>query len=184
MITLDNHPMSIPDAPLPAGELAALFGFTLDDLALNRAGHLSARQRQDVLYRNARVFVSGAILALISVIVLAAFYRIVPRRAWFTLLALDTVLLTTLALTLRRFVLRPPIHTTTGTIRRGTDAWTPSIIVHDTLALRISTRRWKRLPESLPGTYRVYYGPDQRVLSLEPERLPMPLHTSTTKGQK
>lgn len=160
--------MSPPTTPLSARELAGMFGYTLDELALNRAGQLSARQRQDMIYRSARVFVSGAVLLLMSVITVICLYRIVPRRGWWALLAATVLLQVTLLLVLVRLVLRPAVHCVTGTIRRGADAWEPAIIVGESLTLRISTRRWKRLPVSLPGVYRVYYGPDARVLSLEP----------------
>jgi hypothetical protein len=157
------------DLPLPSAQLADMFGFTLDDLALNRAGQFSARQRQNLLYRSARIFVCGAALLLMSVIVIATLYQSVPQRSWFVLLALLAILQGVILIILAQLVLRPPVHTATGVIRRGTDMWKPAIIVEGKCVLRTTTRRWKRLPESLPGEYRIYYGPDARLLSMEPE---------------
>lgn len=157
------------DPPLSAAQLADLFGFTLDDLALNRLGQFSAQQRQNLIYRSVRIFVCGAALLLMSVIVIATLYQRVPWHSRFVLLALLVILQGVTLTFFARLVLHPPVHTATGAIRRGTDMWKPAIIVEEKCVLRITTRCWKRLQQSFPGKYRVYYGPDARPLSIEPD---------------
>jgi hypothetical protein len=145
--------------------LAAQFGFTPDELALNRAGEFSDRQRQTLFFLSVGYLVRGLAL-IVLVIVLAA--TVADQHTTGT--ALLGLLLAGIVLFYLRAayqVLFPRIAVITGPLRRGQDAYHPSIFAGDT-ELRVSFRRWKRLKASYPGTYRFYVAPDLILLSLEP----------------
>jgi hypothetical protein len=148
-----------------------MFGFSPDDLALNRAGEFSARQRQTLVFRCVGYLVRGIGLLVLNVI-LAAYLTTVIHRVWeWALFGLLCALIAVIAALLIRAAMmtlaRPTIHTITGTLRRAGYANHPLILAGDT-PLRVSFRRWKRLVEAYPGTYRFYVDPEQSLLSLEP----------------
>jgi hypothetical protein len=58
------------EQPAP-DELAALFGFTLEELALNRAGRLSDHQRQTLFFLSVGYLVRGLVLVVLNVILAA-----------------------------------------------------------------------------------------------------------------
>ena len=163
----NNH----SSTPLTAADLARLFGFTPDELALNRAGHFSTRQRQTLIFRYVGYLVRGVGLVILT-IVLAATVTVFIHHPWgwalFGLLCALIMLLAGLwvrAVTL--IIVRPTIRTVIGELRRAGDANQPFILAGDT-HLRVSFRRWKRLAEAYPGQYRFYIGPEHTLLSVEP----------------
>jgi hypothetical protein len=146
-------------------DLAAQFGFTCEELALNRAGEFSARQRQTLFFLSVGYLVRGLAL-LVLVIVLAV--AVADRNAvGIALLILLGGVIAALYARAAYQVLFPRIAVLIGPLRRGQDAYHPSIFAGDT-ELRISFRRWKRLTGRYPGTYRFYVGPTLILLSLEP----------------
>jgi hypothetical protein len=160
-----------PVQPPTAADLARLFGFSLDELALNRTGDLSARQRQTLVFRSIGYLVRGIALIVLSV-VLAAYLTTLLHRAWqWVLFGVLCALIAWIAALLARaaylILAHPTIHTVMGGLRRAGDANHPRILAGDT-ELRVSFRRWKRLAEAYPGHYRFYVGPDQSLLSVEP----------------
>jgi hypothetical protein len=145
--------------------LAAQFGFTPDELALNRAGEFSARQRQTLFFLSVGYLVRGlALIVLVIVLAAAVADRHTTGTALLGLLLAGIVLLYVRA---AYQVFSPRVTVITGPLRRGQDARHPSIFAGDT-ELRVSFRRWKRLKASYPGTYRFYVAPDLILLSLEP----------------
>ncbi len=158
------------DTPLTVDDLARQFGFTPEELALNRAGRFSARQRQTLIFRCVGYLVRGVGLLVLSV-ALTAYLTTVIQRMWeWALFGLLCALILVIAILLIRAALltvaRPAVHTITGTLHRSGDANHPSILAGDT-SLRVSFRRWKRLAASYPGQYRFYVDPEHSLLSVE-----------------
>ena len=163
--------MNQGSVPLSSEELAALFGFTVEELALNRDGRLSKRQRQGMFYRSWGYLMRGLVLVIIgtgAVIMLTTGAGSALERALLgaviALLGVSAALLIVDAF----HVLRPTVRTAHGALRRGDDPWRPSVLVGEQV-LSISTRRWRRLPRACPGTYRAYADPTGRLLSIEPQ---------------
>jgi hypothetical protein len=155
----------VNDEQPPPNDLAAQFGFTPDELALNRAGEFSARQRQTLFFLSVGYLVRGlALIVLVIVLAAAVADRHTAGTALLGLLLAGIVLL---YLRATYQVLSPRVTVITGSLRRGQDARHPSIFAGDA-ELRVSFRRWKRLRASYPGTYRFYVAPDLILLSLEP----------------
>lgn len=151
-------------------ELADMFGFTPDDLALNRAGQFSARQRQQVVYQSVGYLVKGIAFLVLCGVLIASLLPSIHRPWEWIMLAVTILLVAALAIgwgiaAIR--VVRPAVHTITGSLSRAGSDMQPRVQVGQ-VALRMSFRRWKRLPPSFPGKYRVYYGPEMTLLSLEP----------------
>ena len=146
-------------------DLAAQFGFTCDELVLNRAGEFSARQRQTLFFLSVGYLVRGlALLVLVIVLGVAVSDR---HTAGIVLLVLLFGVIVALYARAAYQILFPHIAVIIGPLRRGQDAYHPSIFAGDT-ELRVSFRRWKRLKELYPGVYRFYVGPTLILLSLEP----------------
>jgi hypothetical protein len=150
--------------------LADMFGFTLDELALNRTGLFSQRQRQQLAYQSIGYLVRGiAVIVLSTLLIVTLASR--TRQPWeIALLALTSGLLAVLCgllLFAAYRVFRPTVQTATGPLQRSGNARDPHVSIGDR-TLRISFRRWKRLPPALPGQYRVYYARGTyNLLSLE-----------------
>ncbi len=164
-----EHPR--PDGqPLSAEELSALFGFEPDALPANRAGRLSDRQRQDLLYRCIGHLLHGLVMLMLGA-ALIALVRPLARTGWECALWIGVcvlwLVLGALWLAAVRDVARPQVRVATGPLRRSGDAAHPALLAGEVL-LRLSYRRWKRLPEAFPGRYRAYYGPARDLLSVEP----------------
>lgn len=150
-------------------DLARTFGFTPEELALNRAGRLSARQRQMVLYHSTGYLVRGVAALVLGVVLLAALVAGVERPWEWALFGAAVILLAGFALGLviaAVRVARPAMQSATGPLTRAGTASRPAVQV-GALALRVSYRRWKRLPPTLPGHYRVYYSTGRELLSVE-----------------
>lgn len=162
--------MSREPVPLLPETLAGLFGFTLDELALNRDGKLSARQRQNVFYQSWGYLMRGIALVVFGTGLTIILGRTVDSARDRVLIAgiavLQAVCAAFLILNTYR-VLRPTVRTVTGPLRRGDDAWHPAVTVGGE-TVRISYRRWRRLQHAYPGTYRAYIDPAGRLLSVEP----------------
>lgn len=156
--------------PVTVAQLSQWFGFALEDLALNRAGKLSPRQRQTLRYDAAGQLIRGCAALVLGIILTAtvapAAETLLERTLLVAVLAGVLVLALMLAHAFVR-ALRPTVRRVTGPLRRADDPWHPAIVVGSE-PLRISTRRWKRLPAALPGTYCAYVDPSGRLLSLEP----------------
>lgn len=149
-------------------ELCALFGFTPDELALNRSGRLSARQRQTVRFRAIGLLVRGLAFVILTVILLAS-QAAQLRTGWQRALAIAVAALA-IAVWLAGVwvVLRPDVRRVAGPCRRNGTPRHPLVNVGGE-KLAVSYRRWKRLPPALPGTYVAYYStPDHALLSIEP----------------
>jgi hypothetical protein len=161
----------VNNLPPTPDELAALFGFTPTERALNRAGRLSDRQQQTLFFRSVGYLVRGLALTVLNVVLAVAVAGTV-RRTWqiagFVTLCLLIAGMAGLLVRAAYKIMFPRVETITGTLRRGTDAWHPSIFAGET-ELRVSFRRWKRLQEVYPGTYRFYVAPSRILLSVEPE---------------
>ncbi len=158
------------EIPLDAAELAEHFGFTPDELALNRAGTLSARQRQAVFYRSWGYLARGVVLIVVSGGIAAWLAPSAGSTFDYVLLAGIVLLLVINAAILLADlyrVLRPTVHSVSGPLRRGDKAFRPSVFV-GTSELWITSRRWRRMEPRYPGTYRAYYGPAGHLLSVEP----------------
>lgn len=156
--------------PLSAEDLAGMFGFAPDALNANRAGRLSDRQRQDLRYRSIGHLVRGATM-LLGGAVLSAAISPLAETAWQRALWIGVCVLWLalglLWLAAARGVARPTVHIAAGALRRAGDPSHPAITVNS-VALRISYRRWKRLSAAYPGRYCAYYGPARTLLSIEP----------------
>ncbi|MBN1564579.1 MAG: hypothetical protein JXA10_12110 [Anaerolineae bacterium] len=163
--------MDSDHAPLTADDLARLFGFTLDDLALNRTGQFSAQQRQTLIFRSVGYLVRGVGLDIL-LIILGAYVTTLIHSAWewalFGLLCVSIAVIMGLWIkAMYQIIAHPTIHTLIGPLRRAGDANHPLILAGD-VQLRVSFRRWKRLADAYPGQYRFYIGPEQALLSIEP----------------
>jgi ABC-type proline/glycine betaine transport system permease subunit len=132
-MTAVNEAQPTPD------ELAALFGFSLDELALNRAGQFSDRQRQTLFFMSVGYLVRGLALVVLTVVLAAAVAETIHTR-WqitgFALLSLLIVGMVGLWLRAAYLVRFPHVETITGTLRRGSDDWHPSIFA-GTVELRV-----------------------------------------------
>lgn len=165
-------PSSTPDSPT-LDDLADRLGFTLEECAFNRAGLLSERQRQMLFFRGIGHIVRGIALVVLCVVLAAYLTTVIQHRYQWALFGLLCTLIVIVILLLIRaiyhMVARPSIRTLTGTLRRTGDANHPRILAGNT-PLRVSFRRWKRLPATFPGRYIFYVGPGNSLLSLEPIR--------------
>jgi hypothetical protein len=152
-------------------DLAALFGFTPHELALNRIGYLSPQQRQRLFYRSVGYLVNGLGVVLLNAILLSAVAPRVQRpwqRAILVALWVGLGVFAVLVIVSAWRVFSPRVKSATGSIRRGGTPRKPRVEVGG-VELRLSFRRWKRLPPSFPGRYTVYYaGFVGDLLSLEP----------------
>ncbi|HEX3050095.1 MAG TPA: hypothetical protein VHP83_05525 [Aggregatilineaceae bacterium] len=134
-------------------------GFTSDELALNRAGRLSSRQRQQLFFQSIGYLVRGAGMLVLTIIL--AFY-LVPRinESWekiafgvvWLLMGVSTGLMIFAAVQ----VACPSVRSVTGSLERAGTLKDPRVRI-GTHEMRISRRRWKHLAASYPGTYRAYY---------------------------
>lgn len=167
---MPEHSPPVVQRPLSAQELGALFGFALDALAANRAGRLSDRQRQDLLYRSIGHLVRGVVMLLAGVVLIAAVSPL-AEAVWERALLIGVctlwLALGVLWLAAARDVMRSAVRATTGALRRAGDPSHPAVAVNG-VTLRVSYRRWKRLSAAYPGRYRAYYGPPCTLLSIEP----------------
>lgn len=159
-------------ADIPAmQDLAAIFGFTPHELALNRIGLLSARQRQRLFYRSIGYLVNGLGVVCLNAILLSAVASRITRpwqRAILGFLWASLALFAVLVIVATWRVLSPSVKSVTGPIQRGGTPRKPRIQVGD-LELRISFKRWKRLETAYPGCFTVYYASFVGdLLSLEP----------------
>lgn len=151
-------------------ELGRSFGFTPEELALNRAGRVSDRQRQTIIFRCVGYVVRGVALVVLIVTLAAAVAPTLHtewQTALFAALCLLGLLIAGLLFRAAVVIRRSPVHIATGSLSRSGDARHPAVTVGG-VTLRISFRRWKRLPAAYPGTFRAYYGPELNLLSLEP----------------
>lgn len=153
-------------ASLPVTALAALFGFEPDEVALNRAGRLSLRQRQDARYRDMSGVVRGTAGVVLTSILAASLHAQLSPAAQAALVA-GIAALAALAIRAGYRMLYPGVARATGTLSRAGNARYPAIAI-DGWMVRVSYRRWKRLPDT-PGRYVVYYTrTTRRLLSIEP----------------
>ncbi len=157
--------------PLTTEQLATLFGFTLDELALNRAGEFSTRQRQQLVYQSIGYLLRGVGFLILSLILAITVYRQLDyswQYAVFAAICLLLLILSGYLFFATYRVFSPTVQISEGKLIRAGSARQPAILIADR-TLRISYRRWKRLPPSFPGTYRVYYARAVlNVLSIEP----------------
>lgn len=151
-------------------DLAALFDFTPHELALNRVGHLSRRQRQRLFYRSVGYLVNGLGVVLLNAILLSAVAPRVQRpwqRTMLGVLWMSLALFAVLVIVSALRVFSPQVKRITGTLQRGGTPRKPRVRVGN-VELRISYRRWKRLERTYPGSFTVYYaGFVGDLLSLE-----------------
>ncbi len=158
--------MDTSDTP----DLGRGFGFTPEELALNRAGRLSDRQRQTVVFRSVGYLIRGLALVALAVVLAAAVAPTIHTPGQIGLFAALCVLVLIIAGLLVRaafVVAHPAVQAASGPLVRSGDARHPAITVGG-VTLRTSYRRWKRLPAAFPGSYRAYYyGPELTLLSLE-----------------
>ncbi len=172
IVTMPSTALPTPPAPLSATDLADRFGFTLDELALNREGQFSACQRQTVYYRSWGYLARGIVLVVLGTGITLTLTRSAETRRDWTLIGV-LVILGAIAVALLILngirTLRPTVQIVSGSLRRGEDAWHPSILVGDTV-VSITTRRWCHLDTHFPGIYRAYLDPFGRLCSIEPER--------------
>ncbi|MBN1964528.1 MAG: hypothetical protein JW910_07765, partial [Anaerolineae bacterium] len=130
---------------------------------------LSRAQRQRLFFHSVGYLVNGLAWVVLNVI-LAAYLVPNVERWWqaaaFALLAgLCIVIGGTLLLSAARLIF-PTVRVVDGSLERGGDIRRPCVKA-GAVELRISARRWKRLPAALPGAYRVYYC-ERELLSAEP----------------
>ncbi len=169
----DRLPTSVFSAnehPLPVAVLSELFGFAPEALAANRAGHLTDVQRQDLLFHSLGYLVRGLVMLVLSLALIASVTPLADTLANQILLVLACAALLVLGadwLIAAYRVLRPCVWSVSGRVLRAGDPSHPALTVGE-VTLRVTYRRWKRLPAALPGEYRVYYGPTRSLLSIEP----------------
>lgn len=154
--------------PLSANQLAVLFGFTLDELAQNRAGTFSQRQRQQLAYQSVGYLLRGMGFLLLSLILAISLYGRIEYRWQIAAFAAVCLLLLTISgylLFATYRVFSPSVQRIDGKLSKTGSA---QVLIGERM-LRISYRRWKRLPASFPGEYRVYYARTvYNLLSIEP----------------
>lgn len=158
--------------PLTVEQLAVLFGFTPGELALNRAGRFSERQRQQLAYQSVGYLLRGIGFLVLSVILTASLYEPDMERgqaAAFITVGLLLLMISGYLLFAAYRVFSPTVQSREGKLIRSGSARQPAVLIADR-PLRISYRRWKRLPPSFPGAYRVYYARSvDTLLSVEPK---------------
>ncbi|MBN1202469.1 MAG: hypothetical protein JXJ20_11480 [Anaerolineae bacterium] len=156
--------------PPDSGDLAAWFGFTPDELALNRAGQLSDRQRQRVFFLSIGYLVRGLAMLILTLILAIYLAPGADQDHEVVLLAVIVgllVLLTVFMFFAACRVFRPAVETVTGSLARCGKETCPCVCVGDR-ELTISFRRWKRLKPTYPGQFRAYYCFGNMLLSIEP----------------
>ncbi len=160
-------------SPPTLADLAALFGFTPAECALNRTGQFSERQRQTLFFRSVGYLVRGSALLVLNLILSAYLTAFLRRPTEWGLFGLYCLLIAGMTLLIARAIfrtmLRPQICTITGPLHRCGDARHPLILAGNT-HLRVSFRRWKRLADTYPGHFTFYVGPGDTLLSLEPSQ--------------
>lgn len=157
-------------SPETLPSLGDLFGFEPGEAALNRAGQLSPRQRQQVIYRSVGYIVRGLAVCLLNGILAAAVSPTIDRpwqRAAFVILCAFVALLGLDLLSAAYRCLFPRVHAVAGPLVRAGNLNKPCIRV-GSRDLAVNARRWKRLPPDLPGQYRAYWTTGRLLLSLEP----------------
>ncbi len=148
--------------------LAELFGFTVQEAARNRAGQLSPRQRQQCIFASIGYIVRG-LAVIVLVVVLATALPASVDPGWRIALYGMAGIMALLLIYGGTRAIWPPVAQVAGTLRRTGDDWHPQLQIGD-IRLRITYRRWKHLPDTLPGPYRVYYtSTTHQLLSIEPE---------------
>jgi len=158
-----------PLPPRTVDALARWFGFTPDELALNRAGRLSPRQRQTVFFQGVRVIILGVTLIVLSVMLAAAVapgVRTGPQRVAFGVLLLLVAALGVLVLRAAGEVLYPRVRCVCGPLAPAGSPRQPLLRAGDRL-LAISYKRWRRLGIFGDQPYRTYYA-GRTLLSVEP----------------
>lgn len=167
--TFDVGAHLLPPATVEA--LALWLGFSPEELALNRAGRLSDRQRQTVRFQGIRLVVVGAALILLNVLLAAAVAPTVPpsEKPALGVLVLLIAVLVFMVGRASAEVLLPHVHTVTGPLCTAGSARSPRLRAGNHL-LVISYRRWQRWQKlDAPGRqmYRTYYV-GRTLLSVEP----------------
>ncbi|MBN1680442.1 MAG: hypothetical protein JW966_09115 [Anaerolineae bacterium] len=167
-----QHTTGQPTSSTPSiGDLGAIFGFAPDELAFNRAGRVSARQRQALRYRGIGFLVKGAAACVLNVILAAALAPGITYPWQRTLYGVLWALIALFALAViggTLLVVHPVVRHVTTTIKRSPSAARPCLIAGK-LELRISGAAWRRMPPSYSGQFRVYYARFAGwLLSLEP----------------
>ncbi|NDJ77562.1 MAG: toll/interleukin-1 receptor domain-containing protein [Chloroflexi bacterium] len=152
-----------------ASQLATLFGFTLEELELNRSGKLSSRQRS--IYRqDARLsFIAALVLGLPALGALVAVVQ-TGLHCLRVSLGVLSLLLGWLAITLFFATIQylfGRINWAEGELRRSAE-WTRPWIEVGNERIDIPLNIWQRLPTSYPGEFRAYFDPMEDLLSIEP----------------
>lgn len=167
---LPGKSFSANEHPLPVTALSELFGFSPEALEANRAGRLTDEQRQDLFYHSVGYLVRGLVMLVLSLTLIASVTPLARTPLNQTLLAIACVALLALGgswLIAAYRVVRPQVQAVSGAVQQAGDPAHPALAV-GTVILRVPYRRWKRLPVTLPGEYRAYYGPTRSLLSIEP----------------
>ncbi|NDJ77561.1 MAG: hypothetical protein GYB65_15020 [Chloroflexi bacterium] len=151
---------------LSLDQLAALFGFAPEDVALNRQGCFSLRQRQDLLYRNLGVVVRSVSVLLLGIILAVTLRTRADPAEWWVLVLLVSFGGLLLIITGWR-ALFPTVQVAVGPVVRAGNSADPHVQVGEH-EFRIARRRWQRLPPALPGSYWVHHT-SHRLLSIEPQ---------------
>jgi len=147
-----------------------VLGFTPDELALNRQGQMSARQRQTLWYHQVGYLVRGVAMMILNLILISYLMPRLEQAMHKALLGVIVVLVMIIAGYLIIGFYRtwsPVVHTVTGPLTIGGSEQSPRLHI-GSLSLRISRRAWRRLEGTYPGPFRVYYSPAGDLLSLEP----------------
>ena len=168
--TFDVGAHTVPPATVDA--LAQWFGFSAEELALNRAGYLSARQRQNVTFQGIGIILMGGTLILLDTLLaarVAPSARTQPERLALYVLVLLIVFLGIVISRGAADILVPRVRYVTGPLGAAGSARSPRLRAESHL-LMISYRRWQRwqtLAAPERQIYRTYYV-GITLLSVEP----------------
>jgi len=155
---------SSPIAGQPsAEELAEIFGFTMDELLLNRNMDISKRQRSSILSN----FWTGCVIELILLFTTLLIHNEILRAVLFVMLCIIGLII---ASNLYAYLF-PRVKSITGTVKRTGSKRNPKLQVRDqSLILNIKDR--DLVSETYEGRYRAFYATSSYgasiLLSIEP----------------
>ncbi|WP_162909923.1 hypothetical protein [Aggregatilinea lenta] len=158
--------------PATVEALTRWFGFSLEELALNRVGRLSARQRQNVRFQGLCIIVVGGVLVLLdmllTVTVAPTAKTMAENLALDALVLLNAVIVVIIGLAAVEILL-PRVHTFTGPLCLAGTPRSPRLRAGDRLLVIPYRRwqRWQRLNAPDRQLYRTYYV-GRTLLSIEP----------------
>jgi hypothetical protein len=161
-------------------ELGSIWGFTREELVLNRAGRVSTKQRFH-LFLNGLWLLGFGLLAIAGAFIMTYFVLFGSNDSLSINHLWQRIILILFAIFMDLFLLlfgvaassiaykslSPKIETAIGPLTYSGTNKSPYLVVGDK-ALSVSAKRWNKMRASYPGQFCMYYIPENHLLSIEP----------------